>query len=362
MKTTARNLPLGFEGQRLPYAGLAFSIAFLNFLTIGLYKPYGLTRMRRALYNRITVGGEALAYVGDAKGQGRVTFYPSLALLFLLVGPGVLQFYVDFSAAIAIGVVQLGMLVVFAHYLAYRARQYELMSVEWRGQPFYLTGSAATYMWAAFGLQVANLLTLGFITPWRRVKLAELQYQPLHHGNVAIKAAFTSKPLWLPYLLGWLAALVGTAVLGYFFWQSAGGPAWQLYHGGPVNPAMAAEVQGIGAGVPGGADPIAMAELGTWLHLLFGIFIYYPLWRLLRLACFAVYEAAYWRQLAAALSCGPLGLRFDGSVMGLLMLNAVSYVANFFTANLTRPFTTYQKARYFVGALTVTNAQAALRS
>ena len=49
-----------FTARWANYVGMAFGVALLNLITIGIYKPYGLTRIRRALYRQIYVGKETL--------------------------------------------------------------------------------------------------------------------------------------------------------------------------------------------------------------------------------------------------------------------------------------------------------------
>lgn len=347
---------ISFNRKLTSYVGMAFGIAFLNLITIGLYKPYGLTKVRRALYNNITVGADSLEYTGDAASLSRVTFYPSLAVLFAMIVPGVLSFmFESWTPIIVINVAQLFLIAAAYYYLGFRQRQYELSQIGWRGQSFTLMGSGGSNMGRAFGLQLANLLTFGLISPWRRVQLAQREFGQLYHGRTPMTCTLEVAPLLPLYLLGWLGSMAGLVVACLYAWNEALAPAWHLYNGGAVDlsaaPAMDASM--FGGGEMGAADPQALAELGVYMNALFVPFMVYPVWVVWRMLCLCPYEARWWQELADSLALGNLSVRFEGNALGLFVLNAISFSFNFMLANLTRPFTTYFRIRYFCTHLLV---------
>lgn len=349
-----------FSARWANYAGMAFGVALLNLITIGIYKPYGLTRIRRALYRQIFVGKDTLDYSGDASSLSRSTFYPSLALLSLLLGPGILQFYVSMELAAAIGVVQMLLLVAFSQYLVFCQKTYELGQISWRGLSFSLDGSALRYMGQSCLAQFLKLISLGFYAPFARIKLDRQIYDQLHFGRHKVACTISPRPLLPLYIIGWIATLAGLAGAGYYYWINGLQPALIVINGGEADPAMASQVDpstfsggdmgGIGGGAP---DPQSMAQLGTLLHALFLAFSVYPLWVSWRQICLAPYEIAYWRHLAENLKAGPYRLRFEGGILRLILLNVISFQLNFFTANLSRPFTTFAKIRYFCSSTLV---------
>jgi len=352
-------MPVALAARWPGFVGLAFGIALLNLLTIGLYKPYGVTRARRALYREIYVGRDPLAYEGDARSLSRVTFYPSLAFLVMLLVPGVVQIWVDWQSAVLIGVLQLVGIMAYYQYLAFLSRQYELSQISWRGYGFTLNGSAFAYMRGALTGTCLNILTLGVLAPRRRTALAELQYGDMHYGRHQVRFNLDGDDLWVPYLLGWALSWLGWAIGLVYYWRVALVPLRLLLEGGTADPAMAQAVDpAMFSGEMGGApDQATLAEMGTYMNALTLSFIVLPavlLWQKLALAW---YEHCWWSRFFAAFQLGETSLRYDGSALVLCALNCMSWALNMFTANLTRPFTTYMKLRFFTANVVVTNPE-----
>lgn len=349
-----KTLFVSFNRSWVQFAGTAFGVAFLNLITVGLYKPYGITRVRRRLYNSIFVGADALQYSGDAKGLSRVTFYPSLAFLLILFVPAIVQFMVSFEAAVAIGVLQTLLIVIYYQYLARLQRQYELNNISWRGQGFaHVPSDEAS--WPGYLLPLLNVFTLGLVSPWLRVWRARRDYGQLYYGRTRMVCALSAGPLLGLYILGWLASLIGFYVAARYLWNESWSQVWFIYQGGTIDPATAPPVDAsmFGGDVPGATDPQALAEMGVYMKALFLPFSVYPMWVSWRLLCLCFYEAAYWRQLADTLELGEFHIRFEGGPLGLAILSIISFNLNYWTANLSRPFTTFSKIRYFCRRLLV---------
>lgn len=348
-----------FSAPWYGFVGRAFGIAFLNLITIGLYKPYGLTRTRTALYRNIYIGKDPLDYTGSPRDLGRVTFYPSLAFLVLLLVPGILQFMTSWQVAIAIGVLQMLLLVYYSRYLEYRNKQYEWDNISWRGQSFAATGSALTYANTTFALALLSWITLGAAAPWRRVWALRYHYNNLFYSCHAVTCNLTVGPYLLRYYLGWIAALAGWAYLARYGWVEAVVPVKAILAGGAADPSMASAIDpALFAGdMPGGGDPGSMAEVGTFIHALTLAFILLPAGLVWQRLCLAAYDIALQRGLAASVSLAGSGLRFEGSLLGFASLNTGALLLNFVFANLTRPFTTYARLRYLARHTVVTSPE-----
>lgn len=342
-------LPVSFNRSWARFSGTAFGVACLNFMTFGLYKPYGITRVRRQLYDSISVGDNPLHYSGDAKGLSRVTFYPSIAFLFLLVVPSVVQFMVSFELAVAIGVFQTLLIAVYYQYLARLQRQYELSNISWRGQDFTLVPSAEFARWPGMVLPFLNVATLGLVSPWLRVWRAQRDYGQLYYGRTRMVCALSAGPLLGIYILGWLASLIGFYIAARYLWNESWSQVWFIYQGGTIDPATAPAVDAsmFGGDTPGATDPQALAEMGVYMNALFLPFSVYPMWVSWRLLCLCFYEAAWWRLLADTLELGDMRIGFEGGPLGLAILGIISFNLNYWSANLARPFATFAKIRYF---------------
>jgi uncharacterized membrane protein YjgN (DUF898 family) len=349
-----------FSAPWYGFAGRAFGIALLNLITIGLYKPYGLTRTRTALYSNIYIGKDPLVYSGSASGLSRVTFYPSLAFLFLLLGPGVLQFMLSWQMAVGIGVLQFLLIAYYNRYLEYRNKQYEWDNLSWRGLSFTTTGEAHTYATTSFALGLLNWLTLGAGAPWRRIWALRYHYSHLFYGRLPVSCTLDPKPYLLRYYAGWVLALSGWCYLARYGWSEGVVPVRAILAGGTADPAMASAVDPalFAGGIPGGADSTTMAEVGTFMHALTLSFILLPAGLLWQKLCLAAYEIKLQRGLCASLSLAGSSLRFEGSLFGYGLLNTVTLLLNFIFANLTRPFTTYARLRYLARHTVVTAPEA----
>jgi uncharacterized membrane protein YjgN (DUF898 family) len=353
-----RTLLLTFAVPPHRFIGLAFGVAFLNLITFGLYKPYGITRVRQALYPNILIGRDALAYEGTAKALGHVTFYPQLAFLFLLLGPGILQFYVSFFWAGVIGVIQLFLLAFYYHFIHFRQRQYELSCLSWRGHSFGLEGTALNWMKTASVSQILVMLSLGLLAPWRRALLTRLEYDNLWLGRQRITCNLLARPLVPLYLVGWLLSWAGFAYAIWYGWTFGWLPVANVLNGGAADPAIAASVDAsalsASSGMSGTISTETPAQIGTFMHALVLGFTLWPAWVVWRKLCLCLYEVEWQRAFCASLSCAGAGLRFDGQAPGLFLNDSAAFLANFMTANLTRPFATYIRLRLMCRNLVVT--------
>jgi len=361
-----KTLFVSFDRTWSGFAGLAFGVSLLNLFTAGLYKPYGLTRIRKALYKNIYINGDALDYTGDAKSLSQVSFYPSLAFLFLLIVPSVLQFMVSLETAVAIGIAQMLLVVAFYQYRGFLERQYELSQISWRGQSFTMTGSAYKSMWCALGFQMSGLLTLGLTGLWRRLWLARRDYGGLYYGRTRVECTVSVKPLLLYFITGGVFSIIGL----YFTWLWVREDAIHVWTemlgpmmGGASQMAQAATSQapvdfyGGGLGIPGMdgmSDPDAMAASMTKnINALFSVGFAWPVWMTWRQFCLALYEAKWLQHLARNVKLGSLNADIDVAPASLFLLTAVSYNVNFMMVNLTRPFTTFARIRYLTKRLVI---------
>ncbi len=279
-------------------------------------------------------------------------------MLFLLSGTGILPFFLAPVWAVLLGVAQVFVLVLFYHYLLYAHRQYERSQTSWRGVDMALHGSAWTYMRLALGSQLAVLLSLGLLAPWRRALLARYEGNHLFVGRFPVMCTVRAAPLMPWYLPGWFLSAAGFVAAAWFFQVSAVQPVITLLNGGPVDLAMAGSVDGAAlsasSGMPGAVPQETLAEIGTFMHALVQAFTLYPMWVVWRLICLGPYEQAWWRAWAAGTTCGGLGVRYDGGLVRDVLYRAVSFAANFPTANLTRPFATFFELRRMCGSFVVT--------
>ena len=350
---------IGFDAPIKEYLGLAFGAAFFNMLTLGLYKPYAITHTRRLLYKHTYIDGRPMVYHGDARSLSRYTFYPSLIFLLFIMVPGLMQFFLTWQGILTLCALQVLFLATYAHIIAFYNKRYELSHISWNDHYLTLTGSTKEYSRFSLLSQIANILTLGLLTPWRRATLSNKIYNNLFIGAHPVESVMTSRPLWLPYLLGWVLSWFGLFYAGWYYWQEAILPVQNILNGGMADLSMAAEVNAssFGNSGMGAISQQTLAEIGTFMHALTIGFFVYPAWVLWRKFCLCFYENSFRYHWAINTTCCEANLYSVGTPLGFFFRDGLSFIMNFFTANLTRPISTYLRQRYATNTLIIQNPE-----
>jgi uncharacterized membrane protein YjgN (DUF898 family) len=222
---------LSGRSQRLVYDGRLgelYKIFIVNVLlglvTLGIYRFWGKTRMRRYLWSHLGYDGDRFEYTGTG-GELFRGFLVVAAVLFV-VGLGMtgaqIALEVMFSDNPMMGVVVMQgstflLYVVFA-YLAmvgqYMALRYRLTRSRWRGIRGGLAGSPWRYGIAAFAWILAIGASLGFAKPVADMSLARMRLRNAFFGTAQARLAPDpgTGGLYGPYVVSWLAMAFALAV------------------------------------------------------------------------------------------------------------------------------------------------------
>lgn len=211
----AEPLPLDYHDERRRFAGIAFRNAIFGILTLGLYRFWGKTHIRRHLWSHVSLAGEPFEYTGTAK---ELMFGFLIVLAFLIPLYAVAQ--LSDLALITIGTwavvaknVALGVLIYWLLHLAiYRARRYRLTRTLWRGIRGAQTGSAIAYATKAFGYSLLTVVTLGLTYPLLRARLYGIRMQNTWVGNRAFRFEGGAGPLMRRWLVPWLPVTATVAI------------------------------------------------------------------------------------------------------------------------------------------------------
>ena len=183
----------------------------LQAVTLGLYRFWLFTDMRRYLWSHTVIDGESLEYTGT----------PVELLLGFLIAIGIL---IPIYAAIFVGTLELGIIsrfssllgltvfAMFGKYATYRARRYRLTRTVLRGVRFNQTGSGLFYAIQATLWSTANIATLGLTYPWAVANLERYKMRHTFYGDVAGKFVGSGRRLFLRGILIWIfivAPIVG---------------------------------------------------------------------------------------------------------------------------------------------------------
>jgi uncharacterized membrane protein YjgN (DUF898 family) len=200
-----------FLGSRREYWRLLSRGALLLIVTLGLYRFWLMTDVRRFLWCHTEIDGETLEYCGTPL-ELLLGFLVALAVLIPVYGA-------FFLAALdlgpigqwsgLIGFVGLGFL---GQYAIYRARRYRLSRTIYRGLRFSQTGSAWVYALRALAWWVLTALTLGLAYPFQVASLERYKLRNTYYGNqpgqfagAGWRLLLRGLPLWL-LTMGPLAA------------------------------------------------------------------------------------------------------------------------------------------------------------
>jgi uncharacterized membrane protein YjgN (DUF898 family) len=176
-------MPVAFSGQRKEFFGLIVRGAGLELITVGFYRFWLATDIRRHLWSNTLVDGDAAEYTGRGK-ELLIGFLIALAILL----PVYLAYFLaglEAERLKAFGSLPLlAFFYLFGQFAIYRARRYRLTRTVWRGVRFWMSGSGWNYALQAtlWGLLVAA--TLGLALPWREAALERYKMSHSYYGDL----------------------------------------------------------------------------------------------------------------------------------------------------------------------------------
>jgi uncharacterized membrane protein YjgN (DUF898 family) len=207
-----------FLGSEADYWRLRIKGAALLMVTLGLYRFWFATDVRRFLWSNTEIGGETLEYTGLATELlgGFLLALAILVPLYTAVAGAALA--LD-TAEQLIGMLTFLLLIMLGQFALYRARRYRLTRTVFRGVRFEQHGAAWRYALFALFWWGIVIVTLGLAYPWQRASLERYKMHRTSYGDLA--GAFEGSgwalflrgaPIWLlvigPILLGLVALAV----------------------------------------------------------------------------------------------------------------------------------------------------------
>jgi uncharacterized membrane protein YjgN (DUF898 family) len=197
-----------FVDERSVYRRLVMRGALLELVTIGFYRFWLATDMRRHLWSRTSAEGDAPEYTGTAK-ELLIGFLFALAILvplylvYFLIGIEAERLKAFASVPLAL------FYYLFIQFAIYRARRYRLSRTVWRGVRFSMGGSGLGYAWRVGLWTLLTVVTLGFALPWRQAALERYKMRHIAYGDLAGGFVATGGGLlrraWGLWVLGWVA-------------------------------------------------------------------------------------------------------------------------------------------------------------
>ena len=192
-------MPVSFSGDRGEFFRLAARGAALEAVTVGFYRFWLATDIRRHLWSNTHIDGDAAEYTGRAR-ELLIGFLIALAILvpiylaYFLVGLEVERYKAFASIPLFL------FFYLFGQFAIYRARRYRLTRTVWRGVRFWMSGSGWAYAGQAALWGVLMILTLGLILPWREAALERYKMRHTYYGD--LQGSFEGRG-WEFFKRGW---------------------------------------------------------------------------------------------------------------------------------------------------------------
>jgi uncharacterized membrane protein YjgN (DUF898 family) len=201
---------VGFLGEEGAYWRLRVKGAALLALTLGIYRFWFATDVRRYLWSNTEIGGETLEYTGLATELlgGFLMAVTIVGPLYTAIATAALALDTADAAIAAAGFL---LLVLLSQFALYRARRYRLTRTVFRGVRFDQHGSAWRYAPLALAWWTLAAMTFGLAYPWAQASLQRYKMRHTSYGDLQGSFAGSGLALFLRGLPIWLL-VVGPVV------------------------------------------------------------------------------------------------------------------------------------------------------
>ena len=192
-------MPVAFSGSRSEFFHLVKRGAALELVTLGFYRFWLLTDIRRHLWSNTLVDGDAAEYTGRGK-ELLIGFLVALAILvpiylgYFLIGLEAEHYQAFASIPLVV------FFYLFGQFAIFRARRYRLTRTVWRGVRFWMSGSGWIYALRASLWGLLSAVTLGLALPWRTAALERYKMRHSYYGD--LQGSFEGRG-WEFFKRGW---------------------------------------------------------------------------------------------------------------------------------------------------------------
>jgi uncharacterized membrane protein YjgN (DUF898 family) len=176
-------LPLRFAGDRGEFRRLVTRGAGLELITVGFYRFWLATDIRRHLWSNTLIDGDGAEYTGRAR-ELLIGFLFALAILVPIY---LAYFFIGLEAESYKAFASFPLFLffyLFGQFAIYRARRYRLTRTVWRGVRFWMSGSGWAYAGMALLWGIGTALTLGLLLPWREAALERYKMSHSYYGDL----------------------------------------------------------------------------------------------------------------------------------------------------------------------------------
>lgn len=210
------------KGSFIELLPIVITNLLMQILTLGIYRFWAITKIRRYLWSSTLFQDDPLEYTGTGKelflGFLIAAFIVLLPLFGLGVASGVLTQMGRQTEASVLTALYMLLVMLLTPIALYRARRYRLNRTVWRGIRCGQTGSALSYAlrWIGYGLLTG--VTLGLAYPWQSMALERYRLNHTYFGSAPVAFEGRGGALFGAWIRTWgLSLLVGMALMAIPF-------------------------------------------------------------------------------------------------------------------------------------------------
>lgn len=289
-----------FHGQRKTLAWMVFKYGILTLLTLGIYRFWAKTHLRRYLWGATEFDGDRFEWHGTVK-ELFLGFLIAMAILLpILIGDSLIRSaLVTSPAAFSVYSFVYGIALLFLFNFAfYRMWRYRLTRTSWRSIRFNMSGSASNYALHAILWSFLTGITAGLAYPWMQASLIRKRLNETEVGGSEVTCTLTGGQLFPRFLLCYFLAAMAIVIPVFVFSLLVG---------------MVAALSDVFA--DGSSDTImAVSFIGTFG----GMLLIAPL----LVAVFLFYRVFAYRKMLEATKLGSVGV-YASVPMGPLVWSAI---------------------------------------
>ncbi|WP_028879140.1 YjgN family protein [Terasakiella pusilla] len=191
-------------------------------LTLGIYRFWAKTRIRRYVFSHVKVMGDGFEYTGTA---GELFKGFLLVMLVIILPFGILPALFAESLGLAnqelaavIYIVQTVFFACLFPIAIIRTYKYLFSRVNWRGVRFAQVAPTFGYWWRWMAFAVAMPVTLGLIYPFKQAVMTRYLVNHTRFGNQSCHVEISLKKLYGAFLISYVFCVLSVAAVGFGTW------------------------------------------------------------------------------------------------------------------------------------------------
>ena len=329
---------LGYDGQLGELWRLWLETTALTILTLGFYRFWGRTRIRRYLWSRVGLLGDRFEY----DGTGRELFVRFLMTVAVVLVPlAAIGVALEFSGleqqTIWLATRSEFALATFLSFAGrYFGQRYRLSRTLWRGFRGGLDGNAWSYAFRAVGYILLQFLTLGFARPWQYCGLWRYEARNTRLGSRHFEFWGRGGEIFWTWAATWVFGLYATAAFAL------------------IVAVIVAIVVGVmvalsaiqTAGRPHFGIQLALSGVSAYAILFVAISAFWVI-------VTSAFERRWLVFSIGATSLGGIRLRLDAATRDVCWFKVGNFLLTILTLNLAWPFVAHRTLAFYARTLSL---------